>query len=232
MKKFFLSAAAFTGSLLLLICMDLNAQNNGPERWEESISGFEKEDQANPPKEGAILFVGSSSIAKWQDIQDYFPEYRLLNRGFGGSQFEDLLFYADRVIYPYKPEKIFIYEGDNDIAAGDSPKKILEEAKKLRKMIARQLPDVPVVFISAKPSVARWNLKEQYEDLNSRLKKYAEKTALTEFADVWKPMLNENGEVNTHIFLEDNLHMNAQGYEIWQKALTPFLEAKPEGKIK
>ncbi len=98
-------------------------QPEGPERWEETIQKFERADQATPVTANPILFVGSSSIAIWQDVADYFPEKNILNRGFGGSNFEDLLYYADRVIYPYKPSKVFIYEGDNDIAQGESPQK-------------------------------------------------------------------------------------------------------------
>lgn len=201
------------------------AQEQGPERWEETIQKFEAQDQKNPIEPGAILFVGSSSIAMWKDIDEYFPEQRVLNRGFGGSDFEDLLYYADRVIYPYKPSKIFIYEGDNDIASGDSPKKILKRAKKLRKQIRKALGDTPVVFISPKPSVARWELKDQYEEVNALLREYAEKEKNTAFADVWTPALDENGKVVEHIFLEDNLHMNAEGYKIWQEVLSPYVES-------
>lgn len=208
----------------------VHAQNSetkpetGPTRWEESIQKFEKMDQENPPEEGLILFVGSSSIGIWNDVQDYFPDSKVLNRGFGGSQFSDMLYYADRVIFPYKPSKIFIYEGDNDVASGDKPKAIMKEAKQLRKMIERELPGVPVVFISAKPSVLRWNIKEDYEDFNKRLEKYSKRKKNTMFADVWTAMLDEEGKVYEHIFLEDNLHMNAEGYKIWKSVLDPYIE--------
>ena len=195
-----------------------------PERWESTIRQFERQDSLNPVESGAVLFVGSSSIAKWQDVADYFPDQRVINRGFGGSEFSDLLHYADRVIYPYQPAKIFIYEGDNDLANGESPEQILAEAKQLRSKIRKALGDTPVVFISPKPSVARWELKDQYEALNAMLKKYAAREKNTEFADVWTPALDESGRVFSHIFVEDSLHMNAAGYHIWQKALAPYLE--------
>lgn len=219
---------------LILICIiqlcvltsfyEVNAQENGPEKWESTIQKFEKNDAESGIDEGAILFVGSSSIAKWTDVDEYFPSKKVLNRGFGGSNFIDLLYYADRVIYPYKPSKIFIYEGDNDLAMGESTKKTLNRAKKLRKMIRKNLGDTPVVFISPKPSVARWELKEEYEELNAMLKEYAENEENTEFADVWNPALDENGKVLTDIFVQDNLHMNPKGYKIWQEVLAPYVE--------
>lgn len=220
-------------TIIALLVMSLSAplgltgQEKGPERWENTIQKFEKSDRENPVEAGRVLFVGSSSIAKWQDVGAYFPESKVLNRGFGGSQFSDLIYYADRVIYPYKPSKIFVYEGDNDVGAGDKPKDILKEAKKLRKMIAKNLgKEVPVIFISPKPSVARWELKDQYLETNALLKKYADKKPYTEYADVWYPALDDKGMVFKHIFVKDNLHMNAEGYKIWQAVLKPYLEDK------
>ena len=195
-----------------------------PNRFENSIRNFEKQDSILFPEKGVVLFTGSSSIAMWRDIADYFPEHKVLNRGFGGSEFSDLLYYKERVIYPYKPSKIFIYEGDNDLNAGESVASIMEEARELRKAIKKALPGVPVVFISVKPSISRWHLKQQYEELNKCLEEYAEKTKNTEFADVWTPMLKEDGEVKEHLFIEDGLHMNAEGYKLWKEALLPFIE--------
>ena len=81
-----------------------------------------------------------------------------------------------------------------------------------------------MVFISPKPSVSRWELRDKYRAVNNRLEEYANEAPLTMFADVWTPMLDENGMVYDHIFLEDNLHMNPQGYEIWKSALAPYLK--------
>lgn len=203
----------------------LSAQTKGPERWEETIKKFEAADAKTPVAPGVVLFVGSSSIAKWQDVGDYFPKHRVLNRGFGGSNFTDLIYYADRVIAPYQPSKVFVYEGDNDIAQGDDAATILKNAQKLRKMIAKSTgKKTPVIFISPKPSVARWEMRDKYDQVNTALKAWAAKTKYTEFADVWTPAIGADGKVFSHIFLEDKLHMNAEGYEIWQAALAPFVE--------
>ncbi|MNY58462.1 hypothetical protein D3C86_1948000 [compost metagenome] len=100
---------------------------------------------------------------------------------------------------------------------------MIKQAKELREKIAIAFPKVPVVFISVKPSVARWNLKDKYVAFNKALKKYVKKTKRTEFADVWTPMIDENGEVFKDVFLKDNLHMKANGYKIWQKVLEPMV---------
>lgn len=198
-------------------------QKKGPERFEEAIQKFEQMDKENPPQEGAILLVGSSSFTIWKDVGDYFPNQKLINRGFGGSHFSDVIYFADRVIFPYKPSKIFIYEGDNDVASGDSPKVIMKDVKMLREMIRKELPGVPVVFLSAKPSIRRSHLKKDFKKFNKKLEKWAQKEDLTMFADVYSAMVDEDGNVYNDIFLEDDLHMNAKGYEIWKTVLTPFM---------
>ena len=211
--------------LLLLASLSLAGQRADPNRFAAEIAAFERADSLQPVEPGIALFVGSSSVRFWQSLAEDFPDYRVLNRGFGGSAFSDLLHYADRIIYPYRPSVVFVYEGDNDINAGDSPKSVLKQAKRLRKEMAEQLgPEVPVVFISPKPSVARWHLREQYEEANEHLEHYAEKTPHTYFADVWTPSLTPDGEVRDDIFIGDNLHMNARGYAIWREVIGPFLD--------
>ena len=211
--------------LLLLVSLTLAGQGTDPTRFAGEIAAFERADSLQPVEPGVALFVGSSSVRFWESLAEDFPGYRVLNRGFGGSAFSDLLYYADRIVYPYRPGVVFVYEGDNDIAAGDSPRSVLRQAKQFRKELAEQLgPEVPVVFISPKPSVARWQLRERYEEANERLEHYANRTPHTYFADVWTPALTSDGEVRDDIFIGDNLHMNARGYAIWREVISPFLD--------
>ena len=80
----------------------------------EEIAAFKKQDKINMPPKNAILFVGSSSFRMWTDVQDAFPGYTIINRGFGGSALPDLIRYTNDIIVPYKPKQIVIYCGDND----------------------------------------------------------------------------------------------------------------------
>jgi lysophospholipase L1-like esterase len=204
--------------------LSVKAQDTeGPARFETAVAIYEAEDKVQPFPDGAVLFVGSSSVRMWTTLDEDFPQVKVVNRGFGGSQFSDLLYYLDRLVTCHNPSKIFIYEGDNDINAGKKPKDILIEAKQVRERIEAKLPGVQVLFISAKPSVARWKLRKKYEQLNSLLALYAADTYNTGFVNVWEPALDENDEVRKDIFLEDNLHMNEKGYAIWKKAIAPFM---------
>jgi len=209
--------------LILISSLCFGQATDGPERFEVGITAYEAGDKFSPFPEGAVLFVGSSSVLMWKDLDEQFPQVKIINRGFGGSQFSDLLYYIDRIVTCYKPSKIFIYEGDNDISAKKKVRDIMDDAKKVRQIIAQKLPGVPVFFIAAKPSVARWKLKKKYQQLNSQLSLFAAGSANTGFVNVWDPALDSNGEVLQDIFLEDNLHMNEKGYAIWKAAIDPFL---------
>ncbi|MCB0647647.1 MAG: hypothetical protein KDC49_13355 [Saprospiraceae bacterium] len=190
----------------------------------EEIAKFEMLDKQQMPPKNPIVFVGSSSIRKWTELEKTYPGFPILNRGFGGSNFKDLIHYADQTMFKYKPSKIFIYEGDNDLAQGDSPELVFENLLKTMKMIRNELGDVPVVIISPKPSIARWKLKKEYETVNAYFEAYAGYHDNVEFVDVWSPLLDESGMVLQDIFVEDNLHMNDKGYAIWRKTIMPFLD--------
>ena len=88
--------------------------------FESEIRAFEQADIVSPPPANPVLFVGSSSIRVWPDLPGDFPDYPVMNRGFGGSQMSDVLYYFDRIVAPYDPAIILVYEGDNDLAAGKS----------------------------------------------------------------------------------------------------------------
>lgn len=207
---------------LLLLASFANGQD--PTRFADEITAIQKKyDSLLDTTKETILFTGSSSVRIWHDLQKRFPEHQIVNSGFGGSQASDLLTYADELILQYKPKKVFIYEGDNDISAGKDAKTILSDILQIISKIRAQNSAVKVVLIAAKPSIARWNLKRNYKRLNRKFKQLSRKDADVLFADVWKPML-EKGKVKQDIFIEDGLHMNAKGYTIWYEALREFVE--------
>jgi len=206
----------FTGILVS------NAQD--PNRFKEQVDELAGKEYNFSNDKKLVVFTGSSSIRMWKDVQSYFPDYNVINNGFGGSQFSDLLYFYDEMILKPKPEILFIYEGDNDLADKKKPSKILKEAKVLAGKIKDDLPETKIVFISPKPSIARVHLKNDYINLNTKLKKYCKKQPNISFADVWYPMLDNQGNVFKDVFIEDGLHMNKKGYDIWGNVIGEFLE--------
>lgn len=170
-----------------------------------------------------IVFTGSSSVRFWHDVENRFPKYQIVNSGFGGSRASDLLIHSEELILRFNPKKVFIYEGDNDISDRIKSKVILENMMKIIHRIKEKNPLTQIVLIAAKPSISRWNLKGKYKRLNRKFKKLASKDKLIHFANVWHPML-EGKKVKQDIFIEDGLHMNSKGYDIWYSVLKPFMK--------
>ncbi|HVZ98250.1 MAG TPA: GDSL-type esterase/lipase family protein, partial [Chitinophagaceae bacterium] len=212
-------------SLLLLLILSQPSFAQQPPFYDE-IQHFKSMDSAHFPPRNAILFVGSSSFRKWTDVQSYFPEETIINRGFGGSTLSDVIYYARDIILPYHPREIVIYCGENDLAYSDTitAQIVFERFKKLFSIIRAHMPHIPVVFLSIKPSPSRERLMSEMAEANKLISNYIKKQPRTFFVDIYHKMLDSQGKPMADIFLDDNLHMNAKGYHIWQKALLPYLQ--------
>src|SRR5690606_10458706 len=108
-------------------CLGMAAFAQEEHRFEKEIAAYEQQDRQEAPLKGGIVFTGSSSIRMWKDLKDRFEGYNMIPRGFGGSQLSDVIYYADRILLPYRPSKIFLYAGDNDLAAGQTPDEVYQE---------------------------------------------------------------------------------------------------------
>lgn len=172
-----------------------------------------------------IVFTGSSSIRMWKDISAYYPEYQIINSGFGGAEMSDLLFHLEHTVLKFAPAKVFIYGGDNDVGSGRPVSLIMEQAEIIAETIESRFPDCQIIFISAKPSILRWHLHPIYEKLNQELEFFASKNSNRRYVNIWDAMLNDRGKVNPSLFIRDGLHMNRAGYDIWGQALRPFVES-------
>ena len=205
----------------LIIGFSANAQETN--RFLDEVQAIEKKyDSIWDDTKETVVFTGSSSIRIWHNLSDIFPEHQIVNSGFGGSQASDLLIYTDQLILTFQPKKVFIYEGDNDLAAGKKPKVIINTTQKILQKIWEQNPNTKVVLIAAKPSLARWNLRRKYKKLNRKFKRLSQKTAGISYANIWDIMLHKK-KVKEEIFIADGLHMNALGYDLWYHIIKEYM---------
>jgi lysophospholipase L1-like esterase len=217
------------GSALLLVSLIAPAtaqQAAAPaaaaDKWEKTIAQFEAEDQKSAPPRDAVLFVGSSSIRLW-DLKKSFPDVATVNRGFGGSQMSDVVRYAVRIITPYKPRLIVLYEGDNDLAAKKTPEQVADDFTALLKAVRAELPTTPIVVIGTKPSPKRWELIDQQRALNRLLADRCQADGHATFLDVERPMLAADGQPKASLFRDDKLHLNDDGYRLWTSLVAPLI---------
>lgn len=187
-------------------------------RWEPAIQRFEQADQDDRRPRDSVLFVGSSSIRMW-DLEKSFPGLPSINHGFGGSQIDDSIHFADRIIWPFRPKVIVFYAGDNDIAGGKSADRVAQDYSTFSKMVHEHLPDTSMVYVAIKPSIARWNLADEMAVANAAIEKQCETDDQRVFLNIWHPMLGDLGTPMKDLFIKDGLHLNAKGYQIWNDLL-------------
>lgn len=211
-----------TALIILLLFTQCRVSKN---QFDRDIQNFKKSDSVQQPAKDMILFIGSSSFTLWKDVKQDLQNERIVNRAFGGSTLLDLIRFKKDIIYKYHPRKIIIYCGDNDIASSEavSGEDVFNRFKKLYKSIRKKFSNVPVVYISIKPSPSRWKTRDRMIEANSLIASYIKSKKNIVFVNVWDKMLNASGYPKSEIFNSDSLHMNKKGYEIWVKELNSVL---------
>jgi lysophospholipase L1-like esterase len=215
----------YSASIVTLLAFSAHAgEYPDPTRFSRAIQNFLDQDRGSPPPTGAIVAISSSSMRGWHGtIHTDLRPLTIIPRGFGGSNMNDVLHYADRIVVPYRPRAILLYEGDNDTNLGISPAKIRSTFDAFVSTVHRTLPKTRIYVLSIKPSIRRWHLWSQMEETNTLLKAACDANPRLTFIDIGTPMLDVNGDPIPSIFKKDNLHMNASGYEIWTEAVRPVL---------
>ena len=203
---------------------DTEKEYRSPKRFEKAIQRFEAADRKQPPPQDAIVCIGSSSMRGWQGtIRGDLAPLTIIPRGFGGSNMNDALHYADRIVLRYRPRAIVVYEGDNDVAQGIAPEQIADTFRAFVKKVHDELPKCRIYFLSIKPSIRRWSLWPKMQKANSLITAECAKDKRLTFVDVASGMLDGEGKPRKEIFKKDNLHMTRDGYVIWRNALGPIL---------
>jgi lysophospholipase L1-like esterase len=215
MKKYLIAL------LILFLSYNSFAQNKP---FSDEIKVFKQQDSIQEPKDGMILFIGSSSFRLWKTAKEDFNNETILNRAFGGATLLDVINYQEEVALKYKPKKIFIYCGENDVASSEQVdgKEVLKRFKTLYKSLRNQFPETPIAFVSLKPCPSRWEMRDRMIASNKLISNYLSGKKNAVFISIWDEML-ENGVPKKDIFIEDNLHMNKDGYAIWIKKMYPLV---------
>ena len=200
-----------------------NSQPAKEHKFEKAIKKFEASDKDNLPKPNGTLFIGSSSIRLWK-LNESFPEEGYINRGFGGSEIDDSIHFAKRIIFPYKPQTILLYAGDNDVANGKDADKVFADFKRFCELVHKVLPKTKVHFIAIKPSIKRWSMVGEMRKANGLIRDFANKNDLLNYIDVDTPMIGKDGTPMPALFAKDGLHLNKKGYELWTSIVKEALK--------
>ena len=176
------------------------------DRWEKDVAAFEAADKAAPPAKGQIVFVGSSTIRRW-DTAAYFPDLKIINRGFGGSELSDAVRYVDRIVLPYEPRLVVVYSGDNDIGSGATSEEVAVAFERFTRAVHAKLPQTRILYLGIKPSLLRWTQVDRMRAANLVIRAYCERDDRLAFLDFDGLMLGWDEKPRRELFVEDGLHI-------------------------
>jgi lysophospholipase L1-like esterase len=228
-KILLIAVAAFSGAFASARAADApspsgDAASRPASRWDAAFASFAADDAAHPHPPGGVLFVGSSSIRLWNDLEHQFQTAPVVvKRGFGGSQLSDCVKHLSRLVLPYRPRTVLVYAGDNDLAAGTPPQEVYRRFVAFVDGVHRELPQTHIAYISIKPSPARAHLLGTIRETNGLIREYAEREDSVDYIDVFTPMLDAEGRPRAELFRADRLHLNGEGYALWQRVIAPHV---------
>ena len=197
------------------------------ERWENEIEKLEARDKAENHPDDSILFVGSSSIRRWQDIATDMAPYHPIQRGFGGSRWSDVAVFAERLITPHKFRGVVFFVA-NDIAGreGDkTPEEVAELFAYVLGKVREHDPTAPVFYVAVTPTLNRWKAWSQIKVANTAARSVCDRSENTYFIGTESVFLDAAGEPRPELFVEDQLHQNRNGYILWTAAIKAHLDA-------
>jgi lysophospholipase L1-like esterase len=193
-------------------------------RWKSDLAAFASADKERLPGDDGVLFVGSSTIRMWASMaQDFRQLPVVINRGFGGSTMDDCSLFARDLVVRYRPRQVLVYAGDNDLAEGRTPLQVLESFAHFANTVRAELPNVRISYISVKPSPSREKLLPQIRETNNIIGAYLTRLPNSEYIDVFTPMMAADGRPRGELFRGDMLHLNADGYRLWQSVIVSHL---------
>jgi lysophospholipase L1-like esterase len=197
----------------------------GAQGWEPSIRAFEAQDKLNPPKPGVIVFTGSSSIRFWDTLVGDMKPLTVINRGFGGSQYSDVNYFAKRIVNAYKPSAVVVYAGDNDLSEGSekTPQSVANDIRWFVEIVHADLPETWIYILSIKPSKLRWKQWPSMKAANQMIQEFAGTQQRVQYIDVATPMFNAQGVLPDDLFRPDGLHPTAKCYAMWTSIIKPIL---------
>ena len=192
--------------------------------WKDAFDAFDAADKASPPREGGVVFVGSSSIRLWDGLETQFERLPVIvKRGFGGSHLSDCTKNLQRLVLAYKPRAVVVYAGENDLADGASPSDVLASFEKFAEGVRKAQPATHIAYLSIKPSPLRESLLPRIREANGLIRDYVATLDNAQFIDVHAKMVDAQGRARGEYYREDRLHLNADGYALWRREIAARL---------
>ena len=216
-----------TGLLVFTSCSPLRKYKEKDRKWAyPEIQAFERLDKTQTYAEDAILFIGSSSIRLWKTLEEDMKPYPVIQRGYGGAHFRDMVFFTDRILADHPLSMVVCFVANDISGSGKdgTPQEVLKLFKYFIKQVRAKHPSIPIMQVAITPTQSRWRLWPQINVVNELIKAYCEKTENLYFINTVPEFLDEHGKPKPQWFVGDQLHLNKKGYEVWNRIIKGEIE--------
>ncbi|MEO1717050.1 MAG: GDSL-type esterase/lipase family protein [Planctomycetota bacterium] len=178
-----------------------------------------------PP--GGIVFVGSSSIRRWEQLTRDFNDYRIIQRGFGGSQLEDLNFWVNELVLSYQPTAVVVWSGTNDLSSGQTGIEVFNDYLTFVGLVQAQQPDVDIFYLGVTPTPANDSTTIERDTANGLIEAETLTDPKQHYVDLPTPFyaLNPPAGPDFTALYVDPVHLNRAGYDLWTTIIRPAVEA-------
>lgn len=193
--------------------------------YEKAIKLFETVATTRPSPTGGTVFIGSSSFTRWKSLEKELAKYTAINRGFGGSRSDDVLYYAHRLLAPLKPTRIVYYCGTNDLASKRPAATVVANFEAFVTAARQESPGVEIFFLAANVTPKRTIFATGYRQVNQEVAKWAATVPGVHYVDATVGLVDDKGMPKGDLFVKDGIHLNEQGYKIWRANIERALVA-------
>lgn len=204
-----------------------DAVKQAVEKFESAIVAWEKKDKTEVADRTSILFIGSSSIRRWESLPKDLAPWKTVGRGYGGAKFSDLAVLAPRLLAAHHPRGVVVYVG-NDITGKPEQDKKPEEIVRLFSVVVgaikKQVPQAEIFMIAITPAPSRFKVWPETQEANRQLREYCEKDSKLHFIETHPSYLTADGQPRPELYVKDQLHQNEDGYLIWSGIIRKELE--------
>jgi lysophospholipase L1-like esterase len=164
-------------------------------------------------------------MALWKTIQADLAPLHVHNLAIGGSKMVHAAeLFVPRLVIPFKPRAVVLYEGSNDLAAKSTPKEVLEQFQKVHQQIHEALPETRLYVLGIVPSPGRrFERWDAIQETNKLLQKACAARPLCTFLDTTSKLLGPNGKPRQECFIPGDIHMTEAGYQAWTSVIAPVV---------
>ena len=208
--------------LAAMLAASSAAAQQPADRWEKYVAAFDEADRTADPPKGEIVFVGSSTIRRW-DVASYFPDLKIINRGIDGTELADAVRYIDRLVLRYEPRLVVVYAGDNDVSSGKLSEQVSVDFERFVRAVHARLPQTRILYLAVKPSPLRWLQVDRMRLVNDVISAICQRDDRLAFLDFDNLMLGWDEKPRRELYVEDGLHLSPLGYQLWTTVLRPYL---------